>query len=91
MSEPYHEALQFINNNNRALAEFSTIRSSRLGFGGYSVQYSGPSGVAHFKILISGEKSDGVVYLDMVKLTGIWKVKGANLILNSNEAVSLVD
>lgn len=89
-SEPYSVALRFIDNNKTILETIGSLESRRLAFFGYSVRYKGPRGHAEYKILVKGEKGEGIVYIELEKSVGIWKVIRGNFVLDNGKAISLV-
>lgn len=90
-SEPYHFALNYIDNNETVAATIGKLKSRRLAFWGYSVRYSGPRGHAEYKILVKGERDNGKVYIDLEKSTGQWSVLKANLKLNNKPIINLLE
>lgn len=87
--EAYKFALRFINDNTTVMSSIGSIKSSRLAFLGYAVSYSGPSGYAEYKILVTGENGKGAVYLNLEKSAGVWEVIKANLVLEDGVAIPI--
>lgn len=90
-SEPYDCALKYIDSNKLIMENMGLIKSRRLTFFGYSVRYSGPHGYAEYKILVKSKKNKGVVYLNLEKSVGIWKIITGNLVLNNGRTISLTN
>ncbi len=90
-SKPYNFALGYIDSNKLIMGNMGFIKSRRLAFFGYSVRYSGPHGYAEYKILVKGKKNKGIVYLNLEKSAGIWKVIKGNLVLNNGRTILLTN
>lgn len=88
--EAYKYSLKFINDNEIISRNIGPIQSQRLAFLGYSVRHIGPHGHAEYKILVKGTKSRGVVYLELEKSAGLWKVVKGNLIRENGEIISIM-
>ena len=88
--EAYKFALRFINGNSTVMNNIGLLRSSRLAFFGYSLRYSGPHGNAEYKIIVTGEKGKGTIYLNLEKSAGVWEVIKGNLVLENGESISLM-
>ncbi|NIO19739.1 MAG: hypothetical protein GTN76_03100 [Candidatus Aenigmarchaeota archaeon] len=89
-SEAYKFALEFIKDNKLILEKIGPLKSQRLAPFGYFVRYTGPRGHAEYKILVKGEKGEGIVYIELEKSVGIWKVIRGNFVLDNGKAISLV-
>jgi hypothetical protein len=88
-AESYKFAVKFINDNKTIANKIGPLNSSRLAFWGYSVRYSGPHGYAEYKIVVTGEKDKGVVYLNLEKSAGNWEVMKGNLVLEDGLSIPL--
>lgn len=89
-NEAYKFALRFINSNMTVMNSIGSLKSSRLAFFGYSIRYSGPHGYAEYKILVTGERGKGTVYLNLEKSAGVWEVKKGNLVLEKGVSIPIV-
>jgi hypothetical protein len=87
--EPFDAAKQYIYGNKLIGDEMGTIKTVNLSMFSSSIQYSGASGNAQYKIYVDGEKNKGVVYIDMEKQAGVWVIVRANLIHADNSKVVL--
>lgn len=85
--EAYKYSRKFIEENSIIQNNVGVIRSQRLSFFGFSVRQRGTRGHAEYKILVDGNKSRGVVYLELEKSAGLWKVTKGNLISKKGEAI----
>ena len=86
--EPFQFAKSYIKYNRVINNHIGEIEKQRLSFFS-SLSYSGTNGHANYKILIKGGKSRGIVYLEMQKTLGEWKVIKGNLLLNNSRIISL--
>ncbi len=89
-SESYKVAQKIIYENPLLNNQVGQIIKLRLSFLGYSVRYTGPHGYAEYKILVTGEKDKGVVYLNLEKSAGIWEVIKGNLVLEDGVSISIM-
>ena len=90
-SEPYQFAVQFINDSSLITSKIGPLKSSHLSFRGRSVfSYSGLHDYAEFKIVVTGEKGSGDVYLNLEKSEGNWKVIKGNLVLEDGVSVPIL-
>lgn len=90
-SEAYRFALEFIDNNKLISQNIGPLKNQRLALFGYSVRQKGSQGHAEYKILVKGEKGEGIVYLELKKSVGIWKVIQGNLVPDNGNALALVE
>jgi hypothetical protein len=86
--EPYRVARQFIVSERAVSAELGVIQDIGLSWLS-SISFTGPSGEANLKCPVVGSTSSGVVYLDLIRESGVWKVDRANLVLAGERTVSL--
>jgi hypothetical protein len=88
--EAYKFAVKFIGDNRAITDSIGQLKDSRLAFFGYSVRYSGPHGNAEYKIIVTGEKGKGTVYLNLEKSVGIWEVIKGNLVLEDGVSIPIM-
>ena len=89
--EAYKYSLRFIEYDPIIQDSIGSIQSKRLSFFGFSVIQSGAHGHAEYKILLKGNKKRGVVYLELEKSAGVWKVINGNLITENGETIPVLD
>ncbi len=88
-SEAYKVAIRFIDDNVTVTNNIGPLKSHRLAVLGYSIRYNGPHGYAEYKIVVTGERDKGTVYLNLEKSAGVWKVAKGNLILENGMSIPL--
>lgn len=78
-SSDYSFALNFIKSNQTVMEALGNITSSRPGFVNFNRRFVGGSGTAKFNVVLKGEKTSGVVYVDLEGSEQGWTVKDASL------------
>lgn len=84
-SEPYSFAKKYVSNNDIVKEKLGNLTNISLAYFGYNVSYTGPNGVAKFKIKVTSKKGKGTVYISLDKESGKWNVKHAKLVSNESE------
>jgi len=87
--EPFDISKKYINSNPQIIDKLGSIKNISLSMMSSSYKSSGAYGNAKYKIYVDGDKSNGVVYVDMEKQAGVWVVIRAHLLLPDNSKVVL--
>lgn len=90
-TEAYKIANDFIISNKNLTEIIGEIKTVKLAFGGYMLEYTGPEGKADFELLVEGNKTNGTVYISMKREAGIWRVSEANLVTDNSKSYPLTD
>jgi hypothetical protein len=85
---PFEVASKYANSNRTIVDALGVIENLDLSLFS-DLSYAGPAGDAHYKIFVTGEKGTGVLYIDMIKQAGEWKVVHANLFTSNNTKIPL--
>ena len=88
-SVAYKFAVDTIKANSEITAAVGQIQDISLAFFGYRMKENQINGHAEYKIFVRGERASGVVYLNLEKSVGTWKVINGNLVLKDNQIVML--
>lgn len=86
--EPFQISKAYLTSNKVFSEKLGAVKKIELSYFS-ALRYRGPSGEANYKIFVDAEKGGGVVYIDMVKSAGLWKVTEANLVLPNNQILKL--
>lgn len=88
VSEPFQLSEQAIEKSPTVQTELGSVRKVRLSPFGYRIKYSGPYGIASFKCGVIGSKATGVVYVELKREAGLWKIVSASLNGNALDLTS---
>jgi len=86
--EPYDVAMKYLSENRILNERIGKLENIRRSIFGTTVRFTGPTGTANLKLLVTGEKGEGEVYVDLEKKAGVWSVIRANL-MTRNENIIL--
>ncbi|MEW5725360.1 MAG: cytochrome c oxidase assembly factor Coa1 family protein [Thermodesulfobacteriota bacterium] len=89
-SDGYSESIMFLKNNDIIYHKIGKINKYYLFPFGCLIWYTGIDGIAEYKIILKGTKTNGTVYIKLRKTVGVWNVSESNLILENDEIVPLV-
>jgi hypothetical protein len=89
-SEPYAVSIKFISGNEVVSQQIGHVVDTSLALAGFSISYHGPDGLAKFQINVVGSTGKGVVFAELERNLGEWKVAKARLRLPDGTAVNLV-
>ena len=81
----------FLNNSPALQKQVGSIRTIGVPFmlTGCSLDQRGGEGTATFKLIVSGEREEGIVYLKATKHLGLWSVTGANYFSSNGKPIVL--
>jgi len=89
-TEPYKVAEQFVLSSPEIKKQLGQVKSARLAFLGYEVNYHGSDGNANFKIAISGQDRKAVLFAKLKRNLGEWVVINAKLVKEDGSTVNLI-
>lgn len=90
ISEPFKVTKKYVYENLIIESQIGKVISLRLGFLGYSVKYKGPHGKAEFEIIVKGEKGKGIVFTELERELGEWRVKSAKFKSENGEVINII-
>jgi hypothetical protein len=89
-SEPYKKAEEFVHTSPAIKQNLGQIKSVRLAFIGYTVNYHGTDGNAKFKMVITGENGKALLFPELKRSLGEWEVIAAKLVQEDGRSMNLL-